>query len=86
MRPNVIGASTLAAMAVSDLQVEEIASVIGEEPGVNHSYLRENKLNLWFVATGPDRDHVTQSLARISRRTGRRVFDLRLERFSRQSG
>jgi DNA-binding Lrp family transcriptional regulator len=67
-------------MAASDLQVEEIAAVIGEEPGVNHSYLRENKLNLWFVATGPDRDHVTQSLARISKRTGRRVFDFRLER------
>jgi len=80
VRPNVIGASTLAAMAASDLQVEEIAAVIGEEPGVNHSYLRENKLNLWFVATGPDRDHVTQSLARISKRTGRRVFDFRLER------
>jgi len=80
VRPNVIGASTLAAMAASDLQVEDIAAVIGEEPGVNHSYLRENKLNLWFVATGPDRDHVTQSLDRISRRTGLHVFDLRLER------
>lgn len=80
VRPNVIGASTLAAMAAPDLQVEEIAAVIGEEPGVNHSYLRENKQNLWFVVTGPDRDHVTQSLARISKRAGRRVFDLRLER------
>ncbi len=79
-RPNVIGASTLAAMAATDLQVEEIAAVIGEEPGVNHSYLRENKLNLWFVATGPDRDHVKQTLARISKRTAQRVFDFRLER------
>lgn len=79
IRPNIIGASTLAAIAVPALQVDEAASVIGNEAGVNHLYLRENKLNLWFVATGPDRDHVSSTLARIERRVGARVFDLNLE-------
>jgi siroheme decarboxylase len=80
VRPNIIGASTLAAVSVPDLQVDEIAAVIGNEPGVNHLYLRENKVNLWFVATGPNNDHVSTALARIEKRIGTRVFDLRLER------
>jgi DNA-binding Lrp family transcriptional regulator len=67
-------------MAAPDLQVEEIAAVIGEEPGVNHLYLRENAWNLWFVVTGPNRDYVSQTLARIERRTGLRVLDLELVR------
>ncbi len=80
VRPNIIGASTLAAVAAPSLQVEEIAAVIGNEAGVNHLYLRENKVNLWFVITGPNSDHVSSTLARIERCIGKPVFDLRLER------
>ncbi len=79
-RPNAVGASTLAAIAAPDEAVEEVAAIIGEEPGVNHSYLRENPLNLWFVATGPDRAHVDAALARIAARTGLDVVDLPLVR------
>ena len=60
--PNTISASTLAAVAAPPEQVEDVAEMIGRHKGVNHSYLRENKWNLWFVATGPDRDHVEQIL------------------------
>ena len=80
VRPNIVGASTLAAMSVPDLQIEDVARLVSSEPGVNHSYLRENDVNLWFVATGPDREHVTNLLMRIEQRTGMRVLDLRLER------
>ncbi len=80
VRPNVIGASTLAAMRVPDLDVDEIAAIVGKEPGVNHSYLRENTLNFWFVATGPDRGHVDAALKRIGKNTQLEVLDLRLER------
>ena len=38
--PNTISASTLAAVAAPIEQVDEIAAIIGEEPGVNHSYHR----------------------------------------------
>jgi len=78
--PNTISASTLAAVAAPEHRIEEVAAIIGEEPGVNHSYLRENDWNLWFVATGPDRTHVESALARIERRSGLRVLDLRLVR------
>ena len=65
VRPNTAGASTLAAIAVPEDRIEEVADLVGEEPGVNHSYLREDEWNLWFVATAPTADELAASLARI---------------------
>ncbi|MCP3969141.1 MAG: Lrp/AsnC family transcriptional regulator [Rhodobacteraceae bacterium] len=78
--PNTLSASTLAAVAAPVDQVDRTAAIISSEPGVNHSYERENAWNLWFVATGPDRQHVTETLNRIERRSGLRVLDLQLVR------
>ena len=78
--PNTVSASTLAAISVPDYRIDEVAAIISEQPGVNHSYLRENDWNLWIVVTGPDRAHVNDSLARIETLTGLRVLDLRLVR------
>jgi DNA-binding Lrp family transcriptional regulator len=47
---------------------------------VNHSYLRENDWNLWFVVTGPDRAHVDATLERIRKAAGLEVLDLPLVR------
>jgi DNA-binding Lrp family transcriptional regulator len=80
VRPNTAGASTLAAIAAPEWRVGEVAELIGAEPGVNHSYLRENDWNIWFVATGPDRAHVDATLQRIEAATGLMVLDLRLVR------
>lgn len=78
--PNTISASTLAAVAAPEGRIKEVAAIIGDAPGVNHSYLREHDWNLWFVATGPDRAHVDAALARIEAHSGLRVLDLRLVR------
>lgn len=80
VRPNTLGASTLAAIAAPEFQTAEVAALLTEEPGVNHVYLRENDWNLWFVVTGPERGYVDHVLQRIARRAGRAVLDLRLER------
>jgi DNA-binding Lrp family transcriptional regulator len=80
VRPNTAGASTLAAMEVPEGRVDEVAAIVGAEPGVNHSYLREDAWNLWFVATAPDTPALEAALARIGARTGLRVLDLRLVR------
>jgi DNA-binding Lrp family transcriptional regulator len=80
VRPNTAGASTLAAMAVPSERIEEVAEIVGAEPGVNHSYLREDAWNLWFVATAPDATALEAALDRIGSRTGLRVLDLRLVR------
>ncbi|WP_187428341.1 hypothetical protein ROLI_002040 [Roseobacter fucihabitans] len=79
-RPNTLAASTLAAVAAPADQIEEVAAVINAQTGVNHSYERENKWNIWFVATGPTRAFVNDILSRITQQTGLRVLDLRLER------
>lgn len=80
VRPNTAGASTLAAMAVPEDRVDEVAALVGAEPGVNHSYLREDAWNLWFVATAPDAAALETTLARIGQRSGLRVLNLRLVR------
>ena len=80
VRPNTAGASTLAAMTVPESRIEEVAALVGAEPGVNHSYLREADWNLWFVATAPDAAALEAALARIDAATGLRVLDLRLVR------
>ena len=80
VRPNTAGASTLAAMAVPEDRIEEVAAKVGAEPGVNHSYLREDEMNLWFVATAPDKTALLHSLDNIREATGLAVHDLRLVR------
>lgn len=79
-RPNTAGASTLAALAVPDYRVEEVAATVGAEPGVNHSYLREDYWNLWFVATAPSAAELAASLVRIEAGTGLTVLSLPLVR------
>lgn len=80
VRPNTAGASTLAALAVPESRIDAVAALVGAEPGVNHSYLREDDWNLWFVATAPDAAGLQASLARIGAQTGLQVLSLPLLR------
>ncbi|WP_299362816.1 Lrp/AsnC family transcriptional regulator [uncultured Paracoccus sp.] len=79
-RPNTAGASTLAALAIPTARIDEVAALVGAEPGVNHSYLREDEWNLWFVATAPTPDDLAATLARIEAATGLQVLSLPLVR------
>ncbi len=79
-RPNTIGASTLAALAVPDWDTERVGELVSREKGVNHAYLREHAWNLWFVATAADRRELTALLGRIGDRTGLPLVDLPLLR------
>ena len=79
-RPNTAGASTLAALQVPPARIDEVAALVSDEPGVNHSYLREGDWNLWFVATAPDARKLAASLARIEAATGLTVLSLPLVR------
>lgn len=79
VRPNTLAASTLAAVAVPGLSTDSIATRISSLDGVNHVYLRENDINIWFVATGPDRAYVDATLLEVEKLSGQPVLDLRLE-------
>ena len=77
-RPNRIGASTLAAIAVPAAELEEVAAIVSEFTEVNHNYEREHRFNLWFVVVADDEDRLESVLAEIEARCGYPVLDLPL--------
>jgi len=78
--PRRVGYSALAALAVPQARVEEVASLVTGYPEVNHNYEREHAYNLWFVVTACDRARVEAALDAIERDTGLEVLRLPLER------
>ena len=75
-RPNRIGASTLAAMAVPSEQLDAVAALVSAYAAVNHNYEREHDFNLWFVAAAADEAQLAAVLADIAQRTGIEVVSL----------
>lgn len=75
-----VGASTLAAMAVPEDRIDEVAEFVNGCEGVNHNYARENRFNLWFVVTGRDRTAVDSALDNIRARFDLPLLDLPMER------
>ncbi len=78
LAPHRAGCSTLAAMAVPDERLEEIAGLVSGYDEVNHNYQREHRWNLWFVLTAADRAQLDAVLDEIRARTGLAVLDLPL--------
>jgi DNA-binding Lrp family transcriptional regulator len=78
LRPNTVGVSTLAAMAVPAERLEEIAALVSSYTGVNHNYEREHSLNLWFVAAAADAVRLQQVLDDIAARSGIEVLSFPL--------
>jgi DNA-binding Lrp family transcriptional regulator len=76
--PRRVGASTLAAMSVPADRLEEVAVWISHLSEVNHNYEREHRLNLWFVLTASNQEHLDAVLAHIERSTGLAVLSLPL--------
>ncbi len=80
LAPNAVSASCLAAVAAPDHYIETAAQIINDEPGVNHNYLRENELNIWFVVVEKTRSALEATLARIEQATNLLVHTFRLEK------
>jgi DNA-binding Lrp family transcriptional regulator len=77
-RPNRIGASTLAAIAVPEEDLETVAEIVSDYAEVNHNYEREHRYNLWFVAVASDEQRLQAVLQEIEDRCGLAVLDLPL--------
>jgi len=77
-RPNTVGASSLAAMAVPPGRLEAVAAFVSSQAGVNHNYEREHRYNLWFVATAGSAAEVQWTLSCIEYGTGIAVLRLPL--------
>lgn len=68
--PNLIGASSLIAMAVPAEKLHCTAEIINQYPEVNHNYERENRFNLWFVIIAKDPQNLQRVLTDIESKTG----------------
>jgi len=75
-RPNRIGVSTLAALAVPPESLDAVADIVSAYPEVNHNYEREDHYNLWFVVTAPDAARLAWVLGAIAEQTGLVPLDL----------
>lgn len=75
-RPNRIGVSTLAAMAVPEDRLAEVAQAISARPEINHNYEREHRFNLWFVAAAADTGQLERVLGDLERQTGLPIMRL----------
>jgi DNA-binding Lrp family transcriptional regulator len=75
-RPNRIGVSTLAAMAVPAARLAEVAQLVNRHPEINHNYEREHAFNLWLVATAANAAHLDRVLHDIEQETGLRIMRL----------
>lgn len=76
VKPNTVGASTLAAMQVPPERLEQVAGLVSREPLVTHNYEREHALNLWFVVAGASAEAIAATNRRISDQTGLDVVEL----------
>jgi DNA-binding Lrp family transcriptional regulator len=77
-RPNRIGASTLAAMAVPGAELETVAACVSRFAEVNHNYEREHRFNLWFVVVAEDERQLRRVLEDIEECCGYPLLDLPL--------
>ena len=77
-RPNTVGASALAALAVAESDLARVAELVSAQPEVNHNYEREHAWNLWFVVAARNEAEVEQALRRIESLTGLRALRLPL--------
>ena len=78
--PRRIGYGVLAALAVPQGRMEEVAALVSSQPEVNHNYEREHSYNLWFVVTAESKARAETVLEHIERRTELEALRLPLER------
>lgn len=78
-RPNRIGVSTLAAIAVPEADMLKVADLVSAYAEVNHNYERLHHFNLWFVVTARDESHLDQVLQDIETQSGYHVMSLPMQ-------
>jgi len=73
------GASTLAAIAAPEAEIDQVAALVNQFEQVNHNYAREHTYNLWFVVTAATQDLLEQTIKDIESATGYSVLVLPME-------
>lgn len=76
IKPNAVGTSTLATMAVPEERLNDVAALVSSFEEVNHNYQREHTFNLWFVAAASNEMRVKAVLDQIADETKLPVLNL----------
>ncbi|OMH36248.1 Lrp/AsnC family transcriptional regulator [Motiliproteus sp. MSK22-1] len=71
-----VGASTLAALAVPEDEIQAVAEQVNGFAEVNHNYEREHFFNLWFVLAAPSQQRIDEVLEEIELTTGLPLLNL----------
>ena len=79
-RPNRVGVSTLAAMAVPQHRLLHVADMISAYSAVNHNYEREHHFNLWFVVTAETQPQLDDILKDMEKKSGIVILSLPMEK------
>lgn len=70
-------ASSLAAFALEDCDIERAAELVNAHPGVSHNYLRDHRYNMWFtisVEPGVSLEKTVEALASQSNARDHLIF------------
>jgi DNA-binding Lrp family transcriptional regulator len=70
------GQSTLAALAVPEVRLDEVIRLVNAHRQVSQNYLRTHTYNLWFVVSGANTAELDKVLADIEAETGLAVLNL----------
>jgi DNA-binding Lrp family transcriptional regulator len=68
--------STLAAIRVSDEQVDPACRLIDSCPEITHSYLRNNEYSVWFTVIASSKERVKDVLEELRVQLGLKVSDV----------
>lgn len=75
------GTATLVALSAPEDRFDEIAEEVNAHREVAHNYEREHPhLNMWFVVSVADADHVEEVLRDIEAETGRKTYNMPKQR------
>jgi DNA-binding Lrp family transcriptional regulator len=69
------GGLTLAAIEVSEAELEAVADQVNAHPEIAHNYARNHPLNLWFVLATERPEQIAEVLSQIASETGLAVYD-----------
>lgn len=74
------GAFTLAAMKVPADRFDEVTALVNAFQEVAHNYQRDHEFNMWFVLATDAPARIEETIARIERATGLKVFNMPKEK------
>ena len=72
--------STLCAAAVPEDRLEAFITLVNQQPGVTHNYLREHTYNIWFTLIAPSKEKALAEIANMEEASGLRILNLPAEK------